>query len=453
MTKILSKQKAIYLAVLIKIVCSLFVERDILSSELELDFSIYPRINTDERAYATVAYNFNQGLGYVYTEKEDYFYFGENPPLRSTAYRPTFPVWMHIAYQKLLFKNLQHSDVIEKTSDYLKSYAFIVNLISLILFLVSIKYFAGLAAVLFNSKWLVDLSTILYILFPASLIFVGLIPSYENITLPLFVILLSKAAQTPENVNNRDIVLIPLLTTVIILLRPHMTISLVLVFAFLTLSLFQTFNKVRLLVLLGTFVAVVFVNTLILIKNNNVIGAPVLSTQEARAFYLGNNPYARGSWNGNAGKPGDPMFKYREERIKDFTTTSDELYLYREHKRLAKEWILDNPADFMMLSLRKVAMHFLPYNYEYLRINIVTFLINLGALFGIVYLMVSYKKITHVHVLLLLTVIGAFLMAIYSFFNYRYMYYIYPAFILFSGYFYSEIVLILKRKWLLHSRS
>jgi hypothetical protein len=65
-------------------------------------------------------------------------------------------------------------------------------------------------------------------------------------------------------------------------------------------------------------------------------------------IYVNNNPYATGSWSDPYKYPQSPFLKYRHDKW------FDELGIHNEGKRLAVEWIKQNPKSFLYLAAKRM---------------------------------------------------------------------------------------------------
>jgi len=86
-----------------------------------------------------------------------------------------------------------------------------------------------------------------------------------------------------------------------------------------------------------------------------------VSTNGGYNLYVNNNPYANGGWQDPFKFPNSPMLKYKFPD-KDFW---DEIKVDEEGKKLAVEWILDNPGKFVKLGFIKLKRVFIIHDSGY----------------------------------------------------------------------------------------
>lgn len=87
------------------------------------------------------------------------------------------------------------------------------------------------------------------------------------------------------------------------------------------------------------------------IRNYLVFGEFIpISTNGGITLYLNNNPYANGHWQDPFQFPNSPLAPYKDEE----TGFWDELAVDKLGKKLAVQWILENPADFIALGFKKL---------------------------------------------------------------------------------------------------
>jgi hypothetical protein len=444
-------KKILYAAICIKVFFTLFIG---LKQVGEKSVFTFPKrtLNADEPMSADVAFNYNNGLGF--SDKIGNFNYGhQQDRIRLTAYRPTFPIVIHILYQRVYqnFSSLSSEDVHNINSQYYSIYFGAINIISLILFLTSISYFRRLLEMVTASEKLTYFSLIVYVLHPAILIYMGLYPFYENIVMPLLVISVAKLVRIMDNDaygRKWDIVVIPAMLTICCLLRPHSSLSILLVlFSAFVFCIYKyikkEFYRRALFITLACFLGIGISNGFIIYKNYKRVGKAVLSTQQSLVFFLGHNPYTRGSWNGDSEQPGSTLYEYRRQHIPNFENLTEN-ELNDAHKRLAIEWIKTNPLKEAELTARKIALFALPYNNDDLKFNLITFLIRFGF-FGYCFFFIQsiLKKQLHPPVLLfsLLITAGTVLITIYTFFEHRFIYYAEPFMLITAVYFYQKIAL------------
>lgn len=452
-------------AIVLKIIFTILfgLSFDYQNSTAHIEFLSSKPINNDESRYASVAFHYNEGNGFSYCQREKYFVYGNNlPEIRLTAYTPAFPVYIHIGYQLLWNQiyQLNHDDIQNYNSHYYRFYKYLIIFLSLLVFIFSVRPFRLIARdFLPNSSW-ETVAVLLYILAPALLVYVGLWIVYENMVTCMLVILVYQLSCF-HSINKFSFIktlLLSLLFLVPALLRPHILISVLLVVGFLGLSVLHQNNwklnfNTPALKTFGLIISVfILIHGLIIYKNYNTIGLPVLSTQQANAFFLGHQPFTRGSWNGDSETKGSDVYNWRLQHIPNLESISDEAIMYAKHKELAWNWIKSNPSQLIWLESRKIVMFFLPYNFMNLKINIFNLIFNMGFL-GCVGLctfnVFKGKRIPMPVIYSLLIVSGALFLTIYSFYNLRFISYATPFLIICAAYFYHDVfkkIIVVKNK-------
>ena len=89
-----------------------------------------------------------------------------------------------------------------------------------------------------------------------------------------------------------------------------------------------------------------------------MFGHYIISTQVGFSLLEGHNPYARGSWS-SEGLTDKYAFM-----IMPKITEMNEYEGSQARKKIALNWIINNPLAEVILALRKTAIFFLPKNYS-----------------------------------------------------------------------------------------
>ena len=108
----------------------------------------------------------------------------------------------------------------------------------------------------------------------------------------------------------------------------------------------------KLLLSLAILISAVVVATPWMVRNTQVLGAPVLNTNGGFNLYLGNNPAATGMFVSIADTPRGPSWD--ELRKKGEILASDTL------KGEAIAWIKENPSTFAILAWKKAVLFWMP---------------------------------------------------------------------------------------------
>ena len=297
----------------------------------------------------------------------------------------------------------------------------------IILFIFSIFSFFNIAKHYIESSKYANIATIIYVIYPSTLIYVGGSIYFENIAI-CSVIFFFEEFLLRKNINYKTFLI---LTFAILsqLLRPHT----VLIFAVLSvLALIQSIYNTKKIILITSFLCAMYIsNEYFMQRNLDLVGHKITSTQSGFAFYQGHNPYARGSWSGvNWGADTTtPIVKYVLNNSKNYLYNS-EFEQENIQKSIALNWALNNPLLEIELTLRKIAIFLLPQNFElnatsrwYNPLNLIIHLLFLGFLFSII----KSKRIVYFDNILLITPFFVCLgFSIIYFIGYRWRYYCEP---------------------------
>lgn len=162
-------------------------------------------------------------------------------------------------------------------------------------------------------------------------------------------------------------------------------------------------------------------------KNHAMFGSYILSTQPGFEFLRGHNPLARGSnWGDD---PNNVFYKYVMDQIPniDYLNEYEESLAWRS---LAIKWILNNPFSELKLIVRKIAIYFLPQNYNYglpgnRLYNPINLIVHLLFLVSIALTLIKFRSIVirKVDILVLIPIIFSILLGLIFFVGYRWRYY------------------------------
>jgi len=304
----------------------------------------FNEMNPDEEKNYKIATNYLAGEGYTIDGK-------------ATAFHGTFPVFVYRFIQK---HNLSK-----------EIWTGFIHYFSILVFVISIFAFFKLLKLIGVNQALTISATVIYAFYPSNVYYIGNFFLYEKLVLPLFVIVFYFFIRI---INYQSKFSLPL----IILLASAITISCLFraQLIFIYFGLFLTGGTIYLYKLKGKTNRVTFFSLYILtatlmicshipilIKNKEVFDAYILSTQVGFELMQGHNDLARGSWYGNWQHPNSEYYKYSHDLIPNI----DSLNEYEEsekRKEVALTWIKENPIKELELTARKLAIFFLPQNYE-----------------------------------------------------------------------------------------
>ncbi len=432
--------------IIIKIFVSCFGYLKEGSKDLKFSLSFKKEINNDEPDLARRAYNLRNGRGLVKTIENN-----DSISYKLSSNRPLLNIGLHYMYQNIYcyFSNLKERDIngtnqqIDKSNTYYKTYAILINYVTLIFYLLSIPFFMFLAKnVGIVNQNLLNITTGFYLTFPSTLIYMGCIPLYENICLPFSVIGISFLLKLiMKQVKNNSLVFlaISLMLTMGVLLRPQSlipTLMVLLVFGICT--LLQTKREgiksnTASWKFVGIFSIVFLISQSFIFFTNYKYFNTIFYTNRADAFMWGHYELAKGSWDGTVDLKGSEGYIYERKIIPGFDTMS-ELEQNAAQKNIANNWIKNNFSKELKLLFKKVGIFFMPYNFDYLKFNFSMFFIHLGFfMFGFFVIIKRRLLFCNKAILFSLTwVIGVVIVNVLFFVEYRIKYFADPYMLIFS---------------------
>ena len=150
--------------------------------------------------------------------------------------------------------------------------------------------------------------------------------------------------------------------------------------------------------------------------------------------YIGANKFARGSWDGTG--------KVTNQFIDNLDNNLNDLEIGKIYISEGIKWIQNNPSDYFILQIKKIAIYFLPQNYSILPLNRIynplNLLIHLGFLIFIINVLIK-KDFTYRNFIIISPIIGSLLISILFFVGYRWRYYAEP-FIILTAFTCSNII-------------
>ncbi|HEY8937960.1 MAG TPA: hypothetical protein VIM65_22210, partial [Cyclobacteriaceae bacterium] len=351
---------------------------------------------------------------------------------------PTYPVWIHIALQNLYHAVTQNEIEISSGDLYFKSYAFLQHTISLFLFPISVVCLFSIAKRIVTDKRLQAAIPFAYILYPSVCYYIGNLANYESIALSCVIIafyFLFKGLS--EKLSVAQIVLCSFVIVISTFIRPQLNIIYTILLISFAVVVFQkkyiSFRRQFIYQVLLVGLLIISSSAFVFIKNYHTVGKYTLSTHGGIAFFEGHNPYARGSWCGDCDiNPKHLRYQFVRNEIPGFDTLS-EIQRSEALTVLAKSWIYQHPFQEVVLTCRKVAMFFLPYNSDSDVFNIFNLLIHLGFILftlRLFYKLFKRQKNLDNEILILGSVLGPVILSDIFFVGYRWRYYAEPFMIL-----------------------
>lgn len=374
-------------------------------------------MNPDEEQNFQIALNHHQGNGYTLFDTDEQAFV-------PTSFHGSFPVF---TYGFLL-----------ETGITKKSWILFVYVLSLILFGLSIHYFYKICLRFLHNQKFALWATITYCLYPSTLYYIGALFTYENMVLPILIIVFYRLLRSfDEGFGVSDYLLIPVMITLSCLFRPQtIAVYALLLLVYMVIAVRnRSFKWVP--IMLITAVVAFASHVPILMKNKKMFGEYALSTQTGYEFLQGHNPTARGSWSSNWKDSSNVLYQYVHSEIENI----HELNEWEEgkaRKQLALDWMTKHPVDELKLTIRKLAIYFLPKNYDFLpganAINPINLLIHL-LFMAAVLLSVIKRSITPDKLFLFTPIAASIILSVVFFVGFRWRYYAEPFMIVFAWYF------------------
>jgi hypothetical protein len=402
--KLLMKKKQILIFVL------LFALKAFISLEFE-----GLKLNPDEETNYTIAQRYHNKLGYTIIV---------NNKSVPTAFHGSGSIFLYMA---LLKANISKKAFIW--------FWFILSNVGYLFSLLWVYRLGGFYLTEKNSFY----TAVIYGVFPSTIYFIGALFTYESICTYLliyFMLVIVKLYKTGI-INSYNYITIPLLATISCLLRPqllafYIPAFFILPFLFLKTAQFKSDLKIS----IASIILIILVHIPILEKNENIFGARILSTQDGFELLQGHSAVARGSWLAAFNKKGNVLYEYSHKNIPGLDTLNE----YNEslaRKKLAIMWIKNNPVGEFKLTMRKLAIYFLPQNYEvlpgYSFYNPFNLLIYLLFLLSVLYIILNRNSESFTDKFILFLPIGfSIAISIIFFVGYRWRFYAEPFMILFA---------------------
>lgn len=376
-------------------------------------------MNVDEERSFQIAENRVAGKGYVYFDT----FVNQYVP---TAFHSSTPVFI---YEFLIRSNVSKRD-----------WVIFINFLTAVVLGFSILYFHKLANFFLDENYSLA-ATILYCIFPTSIYYVGSLFYYDNIAVGLIVIctfILVKSLK--RRISSFDMTIFVTSALVSISLRNQTLPIFGLMLLFYTAVLIIWNKKTQYIPLvLVTVLAMAAVNIPGLLKNYEMFGAYIINNQTGYELLQGHNPHAKGGWNSDWRKPGDPLFVYAHENIPNL----DKLNEYEENRarrELAFRFIRENPLSELKLGLKKLALYFFPFNFDTKIVyNPINFLVY--SSFVIMLLIKFYKfNFTGDDLLILAPVAGSILLTLVFFMGTRWRYYAESSMVIYTVVFIKSVI-------------
>ncbi len=389
----------IILAIVLRLLLLLFVLEDL-------------KMNPDEEQNYEIAANNQAGKGYVwlFPDKADY---------AVTAFHGSFPVYM---YEFLIRNNIPK-----------EAWVVVFTLLFAVLYGISVYYFYLLAKSVGGMDHQAFYAALAYSLYPSIVFYIGTLFFYENFVVPLSVIIIYKLyVGLKAGFKKVDYILIPAGIVISCLFRPQVLVIYAFVMGTFVLLAFHSKKTRLLLIPLLTLVLLTISHVPLLEKNRKLWGEYVLGTQTGFELLQGHNPAAKGSWVNNWRDSTSSIYRYAHTQIAGIDTLN-ELQESQARKKLALEWISNNPVGELKLIVRKILIYFTPNNYPVLvtsgfmnPLNVLTHILFIAGLF----IMLKSGKLSALQWLSLAPIAGSVVLSLVFFVGHRWRYYAEPFMIL-----------------------
>lgn len=389
--------------------------------KLTLQLSLNPGLewNYDERRNGRIADNYLAGRGYVSLDPV-------RQQLRPDSFHASFPVFVYIGWQKAgLPKHY---------------FTLLVFALSLAAYALGILYLQRTVAFFgVQPPWAWG-GALLWAVYPSVLYYVGAYMWYENVALPLLILVVYKLLR---HLGGRplawpDAALVAGSVTVSCLLRGYLLAVYALLFiVWLGLAGRQPLVRATAwrtaLLTLGLLIVG---HTPILLKNHRLFGAWALSNQAGFELLQGHNPVTQGRFMFDWDEPTGPFDQF----VRTHIPALDALNQHQESKAraaLAGRWIRENPAAEVRLWLRKTVLFFIPENFiaDALRTayHPLTAAVHLAFLVSVLLTTTRYRGLhfTARDGLLLTPLVAVWLLSLVFFVGFRWRYFAEPAFLVY----------------------
>jgi hypothetical protein len=383
------------------------------------------RFNADDQRNYTIAQNYVLGKGYGIYNPMVHRY-------RLSAFHTSSTIFL---YQFLIKRQVPQ-----------KAIVFVFYILSTILYVLAILYFYRILSLLNISRALIYSATAVFALYPSVLYAMGSIYHFDNLVMPLHVINFYFLLQW---VKKRTLTLpvgIFLISSIVFccffrsqVLPLYFISGCLLLFIYI-----KDMGKTKragntilyFLIALPLSICIAFIP--VLIKNKKMFGAYIISKQTGFELLDGHNGLNGGNW--EILTPGDPLDKYVHEKI-PAVETLDEYAESKARKKLALDWIRNNPGKEIIYIFKKVARYFLPRNAPVVtkpvfKYHPITCLVHF--LFLTTIIVCLFKDRTFLFsremLLLLIPVATTILLSVVFFFNFKLRYNAEPFMIIIAGY-------------------
>ncbi|TGE20654.1 hypothetical protein E5K00_21925 [Hymenobacter aquaticus] len=376
--------------------------------------------NYDERRNGRIADNYLAGRGYVSLDPE-------RQVLRPDSFHASFPVFVYVGWQKAGLPK-----------HYFTLLVFALSVAAYCLGILYVQRTLSYFGVAPPVAWAGALG---WAVTPSVVYYIGAYMWYENLTLPLLILVVYKLLRHLGGRPLRwpDALLLAGSVTLSCLLRGYLLAVYGLLFAvWLLLAVRQTRSQLAAAwrAALLTLALLGLAHAPILLKNHRLFGAWTLSNQAGFELLQGHNPVTRGRFMFDWDERTGPFDQFVRAHIPGL----DSLNQYQESKAraaLAQHWVRANPAAELWLWGRKTALFFAPENFiadaPRTGYHPVTAAVHLAFLAALLLTVSRYRglRFRRADVLLLTPLLAVWLLSLVFFVGFRWRYFAEPALLLF----------------------
>ena len=367
-------------------------------------------MNPDEESNFKIAKNNIDGHGYSHFNNTSKTY-------KPSAFHSSFTVFL---YERLILSGLDFD-----------LYIIFYYLITSILHSISLLALYQILKPIGHKFAFLGLS--LWALFPSTIYFINPLFLYESFCTAGLIIIYERICKVrlSGDAKCHDLIIILFLSMIGVFLRLQLIPILISLFSF---TIIFPGKAKRFELLFGMVIIMTLISLMsipVLEKNKKDFGRYVISTQSGFELWEGSNPLARGSWSGSGESRKLGMTNIPNVENLNQLELSDKL----KYKAIA--WATSHPYDYFVLSLRKLAIYFLPQNYEVMPgsrfYNPINAIVYFAALFFIFTSIFRNKDIPNTMVLIA-PILGSISLTLVFFVGYRWRYYAEPFMLICSIY-------------------
>ncbi|MET4105876.1 hypothetical protein ABIB60_001210 [Hymenobacter sp. UYP22] len=393
----------------------------LLALRLALNLGLNPGLewNYDERRNGRIADNYLAGRGYVSLDPE-------RKQLRPDSFHASFPVFVYVAWSRTGLPR-----------HYLTLLVYAAAAGCYLLGGLYVQRTLGYYGLRPKVAWA---GALLWALSPGVIYYIGAFWWYENLALPLLIVVVYKLLRLHGGRPLRlpDAMLIIGAVVLSCLLRGYLLAVYGLLFAVWLLMLRRPapLRPAAWGLGLGLLLALGLAHTPILLKNYRLFGAYVLSNQAGFELLQGHNSITQGRFMFDWDERQGPFDQYVRAHIPQL----DSLNQYQESQaraRLARQWVAAHPQQEVQLLLRKTGLFFSPENFvadaPRTPWNLFTALLLLAFGAAVLLTLFGYRGLRfQPHDWLLLTpVLATWLLSLVFFVGFRWRFFAEPAWLLF----------------------